>query len=358
MANRISYKRNRREPSGAWLVPGYAFAALVGFGATFVGVPLPWMIGPFLVFAFLSAVGVTAPLVPHGRELAQVVIGLSVGLRFTPPVIVATFALLPEMIGAAIYLLVATTLSAFLFRKLAGVDPVTAFFATAAGGVADMAHVAQTYGGAPTSVAVVHALRVSLVVAIAPLVALGVTGRLDQVSATIDGNTLALISGLVFAYFAALALKLTPLPNPWLVGPILGGVLLGVVGVDMIVVPSWMITVAQVVLGVWLGCQFRRELLSALPRVTASGVVTGLFLIGTALFGAVLLSSVSDLPFITAFLSMAPASVTEMVLIADVMHLDVETVAAFHVTRILVVSTTVLWVYHMYLKIGRFSNEP
>lgn len=358
MANRPTDIGARREPSRTWLVPSYAFATLVGYGATFAGIPLPWMIGPFLVFAFLSAGGVTAPLVPHGRELAQVAIGLAIGLRFTPPVIATTFALLPEMIGAAIYLLIATTLAAFLFRKLAGVDPITAFFATAAGGVADMAHVAQSYGGAPTSVAVVHALRVSLVVAIAPLVAMSAADNLDQVPLPYDGNALVLAGALIFAYLGAVALKPTPLPNPWLVGPILAGCLLGVAGADMVVVPPLLITAAQIVLGVWLGCQFRRELLSMLPRVTVSGIVTGLFLIGTALFGAVLLSSISGLPFITAFLSTAPAAVTEMVLVAKVMHLDVEIVAAFHVIRILVVSTTVLWVYRLYLKIGRFSNEP
>ncbi|WP_296643615.1 AbrB family transcriptional regulator [Roseinatronobacter sp.] len=348
----------RQRPSWVWLAPSYAFAALVGYGATFLGVPLPWMIGPFVVFALLSVGGVSATLVPHGRELAQVSIGLVIGLRFTAPVIAATFALLPQMIGAAIYLLVATTLAALLFRKLAGVDPVTAFFATAAGGVADMAHVAQSYGGAPTSVAVVHALRVSLVVAIAPLVALGVAERPDHIPVVQDVNPLALMGGFVFAYLVARALKPTALPNPWFIGPILGGALLAVAGLDMIVVPFWLIAAAQVVLGVWLGCQFKRELLSALPRVTASGVATGLFLIGAALLGAVMLSSVSELSFLTAFLSLVPASVAEMVLIAKFMNLDAEIIATFHVMRILVVSTTLLWVYRIYLKLGRFSNEP
>lgn len=345
----------RRKPSPVWLLPTYGAAALAGYGATLIGMPLPWMLGPFVTFALLSAVGVPVPLVPRGRELAQVAIGLAIGLRFTPPVVAATFALLPQMIGATLYLLAGTTLAAFLFRKLAGADPVTAFFATAAGGVADMAHVAEAHGGAPTSVAVVHALRVSLVVAIAPFVALGAAGRPDRAPVPYDGNTLALLAALALGYLAALALRRSPLPNPWLVGPILVGIVLAVVGMDMIVFPAWVITVAQLVLGVWLGCQFKRDLLAALPRVTAAGVATGLFMIGVSLSGAVLLVAVSDLTFVTAFLSMAPAAVTEMVLVAKFMGLDAETVAAFHVMRILIVSTTVLWVYRIYLKLGRFS---
>jgi membrane AbrB-like protein len=154
----------------------------------------------------------------------------------------------------------------------------------------------------------------------------------------------------------AWALKGTGFPNRWLVGPILVGIVVAVSAFATVAVPSWLITLAQLVLGVWLGCQFRRELLSALPRITASGIVTGLFLIALSLLGAMLLVAVSDLTFVTAFLSMAPAAVTEMVLVAKFMGLEAETVAAFHVMRILIVNTTVLWVFRMYLKLGRTSD--
>jgi len=344
------------KPSAGWLVPVYAAAALAGYLASLIDIPLPWMLGPFLLFAIVSMAGFRAPLVPHGRELSQMTIGFAIGLRFTIPVIAATVTLLPQMVGATLYLLVGTTLAAFLFRRLAAVDHATAFFATSAGGVAEMAIIARKYGGAPTSVAVVHALRVSLVVAIAPFIALGTADRPETVTVPYAGNSFALIGGLICAYVTARALKGTPFPNPWLVGPILVGIVVAVSGFDMVIVPSWMITLAQLVLGVWLGCQFRRELLSALPRVSASGIVTGLFLIGVSLSGAVMLVAVSDLTFVTAFLSMAPAAVTEMVLVAKFMGLEAETVAAFHVMRILIVNITVLWIYRIYLRLGRFSD--
>src|SRR3546814_17584603 len=62
-----------------------------------------------------------------------------------------------------------TFIAALIFRPLAGVDRVTAFFATAAGGVADMAIVAREHGGDSGAVAIVHALRVSSVVAVVPV---------------------------------------------------------------------------------------------------------------------------------------------------------------------------------------------
>lgn len=330
----------------------YAMAAAAGAVASRIAIPLPWMLGPFFLLAALSASGKRLVLIPMGRELAQVAIGLAIGLRFTPAVLAATALLLPEMIGATLYLILVTTSAALLFRPLAGVGPVTAFFATAAGGVADMATVAKGFGGVPSSVAVVHAMRVSLVVAVVPFVVfyLGDPAALTPTLPGARGHVVFVLLGLLAAYGTARLLKPTPLPNPWLVGPILAGMLIGLSDTVVIVVPGWLITVAQIVLGTWLGCQFRRDLLAALPRVTISAVAIASYMVTAAALGAVVLANLSGLPFSTAFLSLAPAAVTEMVLVAKVLHLDAETVAAFHVMRIFIVSTTVLVVFRVYSK--------
>lgn len=330
-------------------LPVYAAGGVAGALAARIGIPLPWMLGPFFVFAVLSAGGLTFPLLPYGREMAQIAVGLAIGLRFTAASLIALSALLPEMVAATLYLICVTTLAAFVFRRLAGVDPVTAFFATAAGGVADMAIIAQKFGGVASSVAVVHAMRVSMVVAVTPFVVLAASGNLGvgQPDTGIS-PVLPVLAALGFATLVAFALRPTPIPNPWLVGPILAGMIIGVSGLGGFVVPGWLITVAQVLLGVWLGCQFRRNLLTALPRVTAAALVTAGLLVLAALAGALVMSHLSELPFTTAFLALAPAAVTEMVLIAKVMNLDAETVAAFHVMRILIVSSTILVVFRLY----------
>lgn len=342
--------------AGMLRLPVYALGGTAGAFAAHIGMPLPWMLGPFFVFAMLSALGWSFPLLPRGRELAQIAVGLAIGLRFTWASVIALSNLLPEMLIATLYLISVTTLVAGLFRRLAGVDPVTAFFATAAGGVADMAIIAERFGGVPSSVAVVHAMRVSLVVAVTPFVVLFSTGHFAGGNAVAgESPALPVIAALCFAALVAWLLRPTPLPNPWLVGPILAGMALGMSGLGQFSVPGWLITLAQVLLGVWLGCQFRRNLLTALPRVTAAAVAVAAALVSAALLGALVMSSVSQLPFITAFLALAPAAVTEMVLVAKVMHLDAETVAAFHVMRILIVSSSILVIFRIYNTLRRTS---
>ena len=327
----------------------YVAAGVAGASAARIGIPLPWMLGPFFVFAVLSAAGLSFPLLPYGREMAQIAVGLGIGLRFTAASFVALSALVPEMLAATLYLIVVTTMAAFVFRRLAAVDPVTAFFATAAGGVADMAIIAKKFGGVSSSVAVVHAMRVSVVVAVTPFVVLAASGRaaVGQADTSVS-PFFPLFAALGFAALVARLLKPTPIPNPWLVGPILAGMVLGVSGFGNFVVPSWLIKVAQILLGVWLGCQFQRSLLTALPRVTAAALATAGLLVLAAVFGAWIMSALSELPFTTAFLALAPAAVTEMVLVAKVMNLDAETVAAFHVMRILIVSSSILLIFRLY----------
>ncbi len=344
-----------RDPSW-WLrcVLTYAIAIAGGFAAKRLSVPLPWMLGPFFLCGAVSASGVRLVYVPMGREFAQMAVGLTVGLRFTPATLTAAASLLPAMLCGTLYIMIFTFIAALLFRPLAGVDRTTAFFATAAGGVADMAIVAHARGGDPNAVALVHALRVSTVVAVVPalVISFGTPGAaISSAAAGAEQNLPLLGLVLIASYFAARLLRPTPLPNPWLVGPMLLGLALGAYGVLKLSVPPMLIVMAQIVIGTWLGCQFRREVLLSVPRVAVAGLAVSLFMIAAAILGAFAMSSVTSLPLATAFLSLAPAAVTEMVITAKVMHLDAEIVTAFHIMRIAIVCSTVLLVFKFYRKI-------
>jgi hypothetical protein len=338
----------------------YAVAFAAGAVASRLRVPLPWMLGPFFTCSALSLAGFKLRIMPGAREVAQISIGLAVGMRFTPQILAATLALLPAMVAATLYLIVVTTAASFLFRWLAKVDPTTAFFATAAGGVADMAIVAEQRGGMLSAVAITHALRMSSVVAIIPIlvVAIGTPGA-AEVRASSGSEDPALVAlALALAVAFAWSLKASPLPNPWMVGPIILGIVLAVSGVLAVHVPGFIVVVAQVALGTWLGCQFKRDLVLKLPRIALSGAAASLFMIAGAAFGAIGLAALTELPATTGFLSLAPAAITEMVITAQVMHLDAEFVTAFHVLRIAIVSTTILFVYSLYLRLTELLDGP
>jgi membrane AbrB-like protein len=224
--------------------------------------------------------------------------------------------------------------------------------------MADMAAVAHERGGDPNAVSIVHALRVATVVSVVPflVVAFGERGASAPAEAAAWHNPLLLGFMLALAYLVARLLKPTPLPNPWLVGPMLLGAAFAASGVPLIAVPPILIVLAQVLIGAWLGCQFKRDILVTLPRVAAAGFAVSLFMIAAAWLGALVLVETTGLPFSTSFLALAPAAVTEMVITAKAMNVDAELVTAFHVMRIAVISSTVLLVYRLFRLIARVGH--
>ncbi|MXQ14349.1 AbrB family transcriptional regulator [Microvirga makkahensis] len=329
-----------------------------GFAADALNVPLAWMLGPLALCAIAAMTGIKLRPMPWAREAGQAVVGLAIGLRFIPSVLIATMALLPAMLVATIFVIVVTMISAFVLRPLARVERTTAFFATAAAGMADMAIVARERGGDADAVAVVHAIRMTAVVFVVPLlvVAFGDDGGIVIADAAVQSSYLVLALVLILCAGAALLLKPFKFPNPWLVGPMLLGATIGGTEVVTVTVPPVLIILAQLMIGIALGSRFQRDLIFRLPRVVMAATVTTGLLIGAAALGAAVLSHATGLSYATSFLALAPAGVTEMVITAKAMHLDTAAVTAFHMMRIAVIAATILLTFGIYERITRWIH--
>jgi uncharacterized protein len=328
--------------------------AIGGFAASAIRMPLAWMLGPFIACAAVSLSGVPLRAIPHGREVGQVIIGLSVGMRFTVSVLAATFALLPAMFLSITAVMVLTTFAAFLLIPIARVDRTTAFFATAAAGMADMAAIAEHRGGNPSAVAVVHAIRVALVVLSIPLLvfAFGEHGTVTQAAITANQDLLLVALVIALGYGFSRLFGLTHFPNPWLIGGVLFGGLLGILDLLVVSIPRIILILSQLAIGVSLGARFERELIVKLPRVALGAVIVSIILILASAAGALLLSKLTGLPYSVSLLSIAPAAVTEMTLTAQAMGVDAQIVTAFHVMRVSLVEVSILVVYAIFRKIS------
>ncbi|MCE8030434.1 AbrB family transcriptional regulator [Halomonas daqingensis] len=334
--------------------------SLGGVAAVYWGIPLPWMLGPFLGCAVASVVGVSLAGLPKGREGGQVIVGLAIGMRMTAAAMATTAVLLPAMLAGTLFVVAMTMIAALLLKPLARVDHRTAFFATAAAGMADMATVAQQRGGDPDVVSLTHAIRVASVVAVVPVLVIGFgePGDLVQAGSAIESlPLLALALGL--AWLTALLMRPLPFPNPWLVGPIFLGAALSGSGLLTVAIPELLIILAQLLIGISLGVRFKRTLLLRLPRVVAAALAVSAYMIVSSAGAAWVMSAASGLPYVTSFLALAPAAVTEMVITAKVMNLDAEIVAAFHVMRIAVIASTILLTFALFERLEkRLRDRP
>ena len=327
-----------------------ALGTLGALAASFAGLPLPFLLGPLAIAAVATVSGAPVLTLPYGREIGQVIVGLSIGFRFVPEVATATLRLLPMMAVATLLVIAATFVAAFVMERLGGIDRNTAFFATAAAGLAEMAVVAQQKGADADAVAIVHFIRVVFIVTMVPVL-VTLFGEAGHVAA--PGPTRGTEAALLLALFVAsvcCALLARPLrmPNTWLLVPAFLGALTVASGIGGLAVPRTLLGLAQILIGTWIGCRFRREIVTRLPRVSLAAVATTMLLLACSAAIALFVSRVTGLPFSTSLLSVAPAGITEMVLTATAMHFDAATVTGFQIMRIAVVMTTIPLVFRLF----------
>jgi len=303
-------------------------ALAAALAARALNMPLPWMLGPLFATAAGGLLG--APLAASNRlrNAGQWVIGMALGLYFTPAVLALIGRLAPAIVLGVLW---ALALGYGFYRFLVatnGGDRASAFFAAAIGGASEMAVLAERHGGRVDRVAAAHSLRVLLVVSIIPfgLQGSGLHG-LDATTpalAEVQPGGLAL---LVAACAAGIALMhRLRLPNPFVLGALF--VTLGVTAADVSLsgLPAWASPAAQLFIGVSLGTRFTPEFLHAAPRWLGAVAVGTLVMIVISAGFAWALAAATALPPATAILATAPGGIAEMAITAKVLQLGVPVV--------------------------------
>jgi hypothetical protein len=318
-----------------------ALAVCVAAGALCarLGAPVPWMIGPLAAMAVFRYSGARLESPPFGREAGQLVIGVALGLYFTPPVAREVLAHGPALVAAAAGVFLVGVAAAQFLERAARTDPATAFFASAIGGAAEMASLAERNGARVDRVAVAHSLRLLVVVTSVPvaMTLLGQTGTDDYrpVAVPFGAGHLALHGAIAVA--AALAWRRTGLPNAFMMGPLLATIALTAGGAVFSSVPSWLTNAAQLLLACNLGARFERGFLREAPRFAAAVLASvAVMLLLAALLALGLAWAAGMLPA-TLLLACAPGGIAEMSITAKVLRVGVAFVTAAHVVRFAIV---------------------
>lgn len=316
-------------------------AVCVAFGSLFAWLrtPLPWMIGPLAGMALFQFGGASLEAPPHGREAGQLVIGLAIGLYFTPAIAVEVIAHAPALLVAATGVFLIGVASSLVLERAARVDHATAFFSCAIGGAAEMANLAERNGGLVDRVALAHSLRLLVVVTAVPvaITLVGQTGTEDYrpVAVPYEPARLALLAGL--AILAALLWRRSGLPNAFMMGPLVLAIALTASGQVFSSIPSWMTNAAQVLLACNLGSRFRQSFLREAPRFVAAVLASVVLMLALAAALALGIAWSMGLLPATLALACAPGGIAEMSITAKVLRVGVAFVTAGHVIRFAIV---------------------
>ena len=318
---------------------GLSVSAAGGALFAWLRVPLPWMMGSLLAMAAAQMAGAGLEAPRGAREAGLLVVGVTLGLYFTPPVAREVSAYGGYFVALGFAALGIGAVSAAVLERMAGVDHATAFFGSMPGGAAEMAMMGERYGAQVDRVAFAHSARMLLVVTLVPSAI-----TLAGFSATEDYRpvVVAFVPAGLAALFAAAAIggaiaRYFRVPTPFMMGPLVVTIALTVSGVSLSSVPTLLSNIAQVLLGCVLGSRFERGFLSKAPRFAMAIVPSVALTLGLAALVGWAISRLSGAYLGTALLSAAPGGIAEMSITAKVLRIGVAFVTAAHVVRYAIV---------------------
>jgi membrane AbrB-like protein len=324
-----------REAPAWWLtgITGLAGGCL----ASLVGWPLPFMTGALMaVILVRCATPWQLREIPNGRRCGQWIIGIGIGLHFTPRVIEQVADHWVLILCGALVTSLSSLVSVWLLLRT-GEDRPTAFFSSMPGGSGEMVNLGARNGANLGRVAAGQSLRVLLVVLLVPALfkyLLG-EGAVLQHSGTLSWWWLTLIGALGVG--AALIWQRLNQPNPWLFGPLLVTATLSI-GFDLHgALPAGGSQVGQWLIGSGLGCHFNRAFFRRAPSFLGRTLVGTLLTMLIAGLAAWVLSAATQLDLRSLTLGMMPGGIAEMSLTAETLQLSVPLVTALQVMRLLFV---------------------
>lgn len=324
----------------------FALALLLGLAGgglfRFLALPLPWMLGPMTVctIAALLRLPVAAP--PVVRPPNTMIIGVLMGAGFSTSLFAQIPGWLPATLGLILFMAASAAACVLFFRKVGGFDRTTAYFAGMPGGLVEMVVTGEEKGGDGRTIALVHSARILLVVMTLPFAVQAIEGvrlggrgspGVSILETPLSSDLWLLACGLVGIAVG----HLLRMPAKHLLGPMLVTGLVHVAGLTDFKPPAELVMLAQIVLGVTIGCRFVGTPAGVILRILALSLgSTVILLVLTTLF-ALGVSRLSGYGFVPLMLAYSPGGLAEMSLVALALNIEVAFVAAHHIIRIFLV---------------------
>ncbi|MBW6506435.1 MAG: AbrB family transcriptional regulator [Rhodobacteraceae bacterium] len=335
-------------PEGIHL-PTLALTLALGTGGGFLAralhLPLPMLLGSLLAVAAAALAGLRPfghlPQFPPGLRQGFVpIIGVAIGGNFTPQILAEARLWWPSLLALCVFIPTAHLLSYRALRASGQLDPITAFFGAAPGGLTETVLMGEEMGADVAMLTMLQFLRLILTIIVVPL---GFTIATGHAVGSAGGASLVVAHVLSLADWgwilgaAALGLVLgraSRMPAGVITGPILVSAAMHLSGLSDASPPGWTIMATQIVIGTSLGVRFAgmpaRNFVLALRL---AGVNVTIFIALAAGFSFALAKFVHE-PVAAVFLAFAPGGLTEMALIALSLQMSVIYVTAHHVLRI------------------------
>lgn len=310
-------------------------------GALFVALrlPAPWLTGSMVVMVVAALAGLPVGLPGRLRDVAFVLLGISMGSSATPESMAQIQAWPGSLALLALSVVSTLFAGAVYLERVHGWDRVTARCASMPGALASVIVLAATSSADVPRVVLAQSVRIFILVALMPatltLLGGGLSGSAPVVQATQTNTALEVLATCAASGSLAALLGYLRVPAGSMLGAMIASGVLHATGLVHGRFPPVLIVIGFIATGVVIGTRFRGTSLTVLrqtvPGAIGSVLVALAISAGIAAAGTLLL----PLPFGQLWLAYAPGGVEAMAVMALALQLDPAFVGAHHVLRIL-----------------------
>lgn len=328
-----------------WAV-SIAIAAVGGLIATWIGTPLPWLLGAMVAAALALGAGVTIggePIsFPQAPRMAFItIIGVAIGGSATPGMWTEVADWWISLAAVGVFVLTAHAMNYQLFRRVARYDRATAFYCATPGGLIESVQLGEEAGGNPALLTVQHFSRIAITVTLVPLIYWALRGEAVGSAAGVsldrNGGQIGLLDLVLLAGCAVLGGwggRKVGFPAAIITGPVILSTVVHALGWTEAQPPDWLIAVAQLVIGLGLAMRFRGMTRSLLVQGIGLGLCTVSLMLCLGAGIAGLISLTGEHSFQVLLMCYAPGGVVEMGLIALSLGVSPVLVTLHHIIRI------------------------
>lgn len=321
-----------------------AIAVGAAGGALFaaIGAPLPWVLGSMAACAIASIARLPIAASGATRRPMAAIIGVVLGSSFHPGLIALAREWWLPLVLLPPFLALAGLLCVVWFRRVAGFDPATAYFAGMPGGIAEMVVMGGERGGDERTIGLIHGARIFLVVFILPFVIRHFHAAASVAVAPVTAPSPWPEAALFLWGGASLAIGLIlgralRLPAWHLMGPLAVSAALHMTGITDFRVPAWLLAAAQIGLGATIGCRFAGLRLRAFVRLLALAAGSTLILLVLTFAVAGIVGRATGLDVALLALAYSPGGLAEMSMVALSLSFEPGIVVVTHLARVALV---------------------
>lgn len=313
-----------------------------GAAAHALNLPLAWMIGAMIATTAAAVIGLPLSFSRPLRTGMITILGVMLGSAFVPEILDQVARWSFSLVALALYAVATTGATMLYFRKVAGYDPITAYFCAVPGGLNEMTVMGAALGGEERAISLTHAARILFTVLTIPvgfrfLEGYDPAARIAAANAYLanGGQDVAILAlCAVLGYFVAQRLRL---PAASILGPMALSAAAHITGLTAAKPPAELVAAAQVVAGSAIGARFAGTAAGTLVRLGIHALAATAVMVALAILFAAGITAGFGLPLPDVILALAPGGLAEMSLVALALHADAAFVSTHHVARITMV---------------------